>query len=213
MNHFVLDMISQRVLKFGPFTLKSGRQSPYFFNLGAIDHGDGLRRLGSAYAERLRLLEYDFDVIFGPAYKGIPIAVSTSIAMAETGQPVGVTYNRKEPKGHGEGGVLVGTPLAERRVVIVDDVLTAGTAVVESARLVREAGGDLVGVLVALDRQEYVEEGSLTVLESISRELSVPVESIAGLNDVVRCIKSDPEYQHTLAQLTRYQQAHCQVLE
>ena len=212
-NDFVRDMISQQVLKFGQFTLKSGRQSPYFFNLGAIDRSDGLRRLGSAYAERLRFLEYDFNVVFGPAYKGIPIAVSTSIALAESGYPVGVAYNRKEPKEHGEGGVLIGMPLAERKVVIVDDVLTAGTAVMESASLVREAGGDLVAVLVALDRQEYVEERSVTALENISSELSVPVESIAGLDDVVRCIKSDSEYRETLAELTNYQRAHCQVSE
>ena len=212
-SDFVLDLISQQVLEFGQFTLKSGRQSPYFFNLGAIDLGDGFRRLGSAYAARLRGLEYGFDVVFGPAYKGIPIAVSTAIAMAEAGQRVGVAYNRKEPKKHGEGGVLVGAPLAERRVVIVDDVLTAGTAVLESASLIREAGGDLVGILVALDRQEFVEDGSRTAVESVSERLSVPVESIAGLSDVVRCIQNDPGYRDTLRKLTSYQRAHCQVFE
>ena len=212
-SDFVLDLISQQVLEFGQFTLKSGRQSPYFFNLGAIDLGDGFQRLGTAYADRLRDLEYGFDVVFGPAYKGIPIAVSTAIAMAEAGQRVGVAYNRKEPKKHGEGGVLVGAPLAERRVVIVDDVLTAGTAVLESASLIREAGGDLVGILVALDRQEFVEEGSRTAVESVSARLAVPVESIAGLSDVVRCIQNDPGYRDTLRKLTSYQRAHCQVFE
>ena len=212
-SDFVLDLISQQVLEFGQFTLKSGRQSPYFFNLGAVDLGDGFRRLGTAYADRLRDLEYGFDVVFGPAYKGIPIAVSTAIAMAEAGQRVGVAYNRKEPKKHGEGGVLVGAPLAERRVVIVDDVLTAGTAVLESASLIREAGGDLVGILVALDRQEFVEDGSRTAVESVSERLAVPVESIAGLSDVVRCIQNDPGYRDTLRKLTSYQRAHCQVFE
>ncbi|MEE3279350.1 MAG: orotate phosphoribosyltransferase [Pseudomonadota bacterium] len=212
-NEFVLDMLAQQVLEFGQFTLKSGRQSPYFFNLGAINSGDGLRRLGSAYSERLGALAYDFDVVAGPAYKGIPIAVSTSIAMAATGHSVGVAYNRKEQKDHGEGGILVGMPLAERRVVIVDDVLTAGTAVLEFARLVLEAGGRLVAVLVALDRQEYVEEGIQTATESISSELSVPVESIVGLNDVVRCIENHPEYREALKELASYQQAHCRVIE
>ena len=206
-------MLAQQVLEFGQFTLKSGRRSPYFFNLGAIDSGDGIRRLGSAYAERLRTLGYVFDVIAGPAYKGIPIAVSTSIDMAATGHPVGVAYNRKERKEHGEGGVLVGMPLAQRKVVIVDDVLTAGTAVLELARLVREAGGHLVAVLVALDRQEYIEDGTQTALETISGELSVPVESIAGLDDVVRCIKNDPKYHEILTELTNYQHAHCRVIE
>ena len=213
MKDFVLDLISQQVLQFGQFTLKSGRQSPYFFNLGAIDLGDGFRRLGTAYADRLRDLGYGFDVVFGPSYKGIPIAVSTAIAMAEARQRVGVAYNRKEPKQHGEGGVLIGAPLAERRVVIVDDVLTAGTAVLESASLIREAGGDLVGILVALDRQEFVEEGSRTAVESVSERLAVPVESIAGLSDVVRCIQNDPGYGDTLKELTSYQRAHCQVFE
>lgn len=212
-NDFVLDLISQHVLEFGQFTLKSGRQSPFFFNLGAIDLGDGLRRLGAAYAEKLRILEYSFDVVFGPAYKGIPIAVSTSIAMAEAGQRVGVAYNRKESKQHGEGGLLVGAPLAERRVVIVDDVITAGTAVAESASLIQEAGGVLVGILVALDRQEFVEDRSLTAVESVSEELSVPVESIASLSDVVRCVQNDPECRDTYRELANYQRSHCQVAE
>jgi orotate phosphoribosyltransferase len=145
--------MQHEVLKFGSFTLKSGRVSPYFFNLGKISSGAAMRTLGQAYAAALAASGLEFDMLFGPAYKGIPLVTAVACALAESGRDVPYAYNRKEAKDHGEGGVMVGAP-ARGRVVIVDDVLTAGTALREAIRLLRAAGAEPVAALVALDRQE-----------------------------------------------------------
>jgi orotate phosphoribosyltransferase len=200
-------MIEHGVLRFGDFTLKSGRRSPYFFNLGSIDDGAGLAMLGQAYAETLMASDLAPDVVFGPAYKGIPIAVATVIALQQRGRNVGMTFNRKEAKLHGEGGSLIGHPL-DGRVVIVDDVMTAGTAVTEAARLVVEAGGQLVGVLVALDRQEAVAPGE-TAVTRMAANLSVPVLTIATLRDVIAFLDTRPDYADSLSQIRAYQREHC----
>jgi len=208
-GRFVGEMIERGVLRFGDFTLKSGRKSPYFFNLGSIDDGAGLAILGDAYANAIVSLGRELpDVLFGPAYKGIPIAVAAAVALRrDHGISVGVAFNRKEPKSHGEGGSLIGHPL-RGRVLIVDDVMTAGTAVTEAASLVRNGGGNLVGVLVALDRQELVAPGQ-TAVTRMAQELGAPVFAISTLRDVIAYLDSRGGYADSLAQIRTYQREHC----
>jgi orotate phosphoribosyltransferase len=180
-----LDLALEReVLRFGTFTLKSGRESPYFFNMGRIDSGAALAGLGRAYAAALQRSGLAFDMLFGPAYKGIPLAAATAIALADGyDRDVPFAYNRKEAKDHGEGGSLVGAPLAGR-VLVVDDVITAGTAVRESLALIRAAGATPAGVLIALDRQERG-AGSRSATQELVHEQDVPVVAIAGLEDLL----------------------------
>ena len=159
------------VLRFGEFTLKSGRISPYFFNLGVISSGAALATLGRAYAAALAAAEIDYDMLFGPAYKGIPLVAATAVALAAQGRDVPFAYNRKEAKDHGEGGVLVGAKPAGK-VVIVDDVLTAGTALREAIDLLRRAGADPVAAVIALDRQEVGPTGRSAVAE-LEREAGI----------------------------------------
>ncbi len=208
-GHFVAEMIERGVLRFGDFTLKSGRKSPYFFNLGSIDDGAGLAMLGGAYAQAIISSGQPIpDVIFGPAYKGIPIAVATATALhRDHGRSVGVAFNRKEAKTHGEGGLLVGHPI-RGRVLIVDDVMTAGTAVTEAADLVRQANGELTGILVALDRQEAVAPGQ-TAVDRMTELLSAPVFAIATLADVIAYLDSRGGYADSLAQIRAYQRDYC----
>jgi orotate phosphoribosyltransferase len=207
-------LLRQEVLKFGDFTLKSGRRSPYFFNLGAISSGAAIEQLGAAYAEAARSMELDYDAVFGPAYKGIPIAVATAEALARAGQDTGWVFNRKEVKAHGEGGQFVGADVAGR-LLLVDDVLTAGTAVREAAGLIREAGGTLVGVLIALDRQERLEEEqSGTAVGRLQEELGVPVRSLLRLQDVIEYLDlkgvADKYPEQTIEAIRAYQAAHCE---
>ena len=208
-DRFVAQMIERGVLKFGDFTLKSGRKSPYFFNLGSIDDGAGLALLGSAYARAIVDSGLPLpDVVFGPAYKGIPIAVATATALyAEHGRDVGVAYNRKEAKTHGEGGVLVGRAI-RGRVLIVDDVMTAGTAVTEAVDIVRSAGGELSGVLVALDRQEAIEPG-VTAVTRLAAQLGAPVFAIATLADVIAYLDTHGGYADSLERIRGYQRDFC----
>ena len=179
-----LDLALQRdVLRFGDFTLKSGRTSPYFFNAGRFDSGAALRTLGDCYASALLASQLPFDMLFGPAYKGIPLATVTAAALAAHGRDVPLAYNRKEAKAHGEGGTLVGAPLAGR-VLIVDDVITAGTAIRESIALIREAGAQPCGVLIALDRQERG-QGALSAAQEVTEQFGLPVIAIARLADLL----------------------------
>ena len=171
------------VLRFGDFTLKSGRNSPYFFNAGRFDHGAALATLGQCYAQALLGAGIGFDMLFGPAYKGIPLASATAIALAAHGRDVPLAFNRKEAKALGEGGSLIGAPL-QGRVLIVDDVVTAGTAVRESITLIRAAGAQPCGGLVALDRQERGESG-LSATQEISRDAGIPVIAIARLAELL----------------------------
>ena len=204
-------LIDEQVLQFGDFVLKSGRRSPYFFNLGAINTGTAIQRLGEAYAGRIRQLDVDFDLLFGPAYKGIPIAVATAEALARDGHNVGWAFNRKEAKDHGEGGRFVGADI-RGRVLLVDDVLTAGTALREAAGLVKAAGGELVGVLIALDRQELTASGETAVM-ALAAELGLPVASILSLQDVIEYLdlKStrDNHSADRVAQVKDYQAQFC----
>ncbi len=192
---FVAEMIARDVLRFGDFVLKSGRRSPYFFNLGAVADAEGLDVLGSAYAAEAMALPTTPEVLFGPAYKGIPIAVAAAGAMLrEHGRNVGAAFNRKEAKRHGEGGSLVGAALDGRKVAIVDDVVTDGAAKREAFEAVAEAGGEVVGIVLALDRQEPATQGSSeTAVEALRRTLDVPVYSVANLDDVVAHLADAPQ--------------------
>jgi orotate phosphoribosyltransferase len=186
---FVTFAVQARVLRFGEFKTKAGRVSPYFFNAGAFDDGAKLGRLAQFYARRLVESGIEFDVVFGPAYKGIALAAAVAIELARLGRNVGVAYNRKEAKDHGEGGVLVGAPLAGR-VLIVDDVISAGTSVRESIALIRGAGAQPCAVAIALDRQERAAEGGCdlpySAVQYVEREFGLGVFAVATLEDLLR---------------------------
>ena len=183
-KQLLLDMfVAREVLRFGTFTLKSGRESPYFFNLGSLHTGAAIQQLGEAYADCIDGNDLRFDVVFGPAYKGIPIAVATAEALARRGRDIPWAFNRKEAKAHGEGGDFVGAPV-QGRVLVVDDVLTAGTAVREATDMITAAGATVAGVVIALDRQERADSGS-TAVAALRAELGVPVVSILTLENVI----------------------------
>jgi orotate phosphoribosyltransferase len=183
-KEFIEMILAKQVLRFGDFTLKSGRTSPYFFNAGLINDGGSLARLGASYAEAILEAGTAFDMLFGPAYKGIPLATATAVAFAvHHRRNVPLAYNRKEAKAHGEGGTLVGAPL-EGRVLIVDDVLTAGTAVRESLSLIKSAGATPAGVVLALDRQERG-QGRQSAVQEIQAAYKIPVIRIITLDHLV----------------------------
>jgi orotate phosphoribosyltransferase len=174
------------VLKFGSFKLKSGRDSPYFFNAGSFNTGAAIAAVGRAYAAALTAAGVEFDMLFGPAYKGIPLVTLTAAALADAhGRSLPFAFNRKEAKDHGEGGQIVGGPLAGR-VLIVDDVITAGTAIRESVDIIRGAGARPAGVLIALDRQERGADGDSSAVEDVRRQFGIPVISVLGLNDLMQ---------------------------
>ncbi len=202
-RRFIEFALEKGVLKFGSFTLKSGRQSPYFFNAGLFNTGRDLARLGRFYAEALMDANLEFDVLFGPAYKGIPIATTTAVALAEH-HDVDTPYcfNRKEAKSHGEGGNLVGSSL-EGRVMLVDDVITAGTAIRESMEIIQANGADLAGVLVAIDRQEKG-QGDLSAIQEVECDFGCHVISIVSLSDVVTYLQEQPEMKDHLVSLQAY---------
>lgn len=206
-HDFIELALHHGVLRFGDFTLKSGRQSPYFFNLGKIASGAGLARLGQAYAARLAESGVGADMLFGPAYKGIALAAATAIAMAERhDRDLPWAYNRKEAKSHGEGGLLVGAPL-EGRVLIVDDVITAGTAVRQSLALIREHGATPAGVLVALDRQERG-QGEMSATQEIAAEYGIPVRAIVSLGDVLDYTADHARLADEHARLSAYRERY-----
>ncbi len=183
-REFIEFALEKEVLKFGEFTLKSGRKSPYFFNAGLFNTGRDLARLGRFYAAALADSAIDFDVLFGPAYKGIPIATTTAVALADHHDiDTPYCFNRKEAKDHGEGGNLVGSAL-EGRIMLVDDVITAGTAIRESMEIIKVNGADLAGVLVAIDRQEKG-KGELSAIQEVERDFGCAIISIVSLTDLV----------------------------
>jgi orotate phosphoribosyltransferase len=185
-RRFLENALARDALRFGEFTLKSGRVSPYFFNAGRFDSGAALAALGEAYAQTLLTANLSFDVLFGPAYKGIPLATVAAVALAAQGRDVPLAFNRKEAKDHGEGGTLIGAALKDRRVLIVDDVITAGTAIRESIEIIRSAGGTPCGVLIALDRQERAGDGAMSATDAVRAEFGIPVLAIAGLNELLQ---------------------------
>lgn len=202
-RRFIEFALSKQVLKFGEFTLKSGRISPYFFNAGLFNSGRDLALLGRFYAEALVDSGMAFDVLFGPAYKGIPIATTTAVALAEH-YDVDMPYcfNRKEAKAHGEGGTLVGSPL-QGRVMLVDDVITAGTAIRESMSLIQANGAALAGVLIALDRQERGRD-ELSAIQEVERDYGCRVIAIITLGDLIRYLEERPEMAPHLAAVKAY---------
>ena len=207
-QNFIEFLVSQDVLKFGTFTLNSGRQSPYFFNLGSVSSGAAYARLGAAYADAVLQSGIEFDLIFGPAYKGIPIAVATSQALAERGVDVGVAYNRKETKDHGEGGLLVGAPVAGR-VLMLDDVLTSGKAIRGAAALIRAQDADIAGVVIALDRAEVMADAGQTAVADLANELGSPVVSIAHVSDVLDYLQRIDAHSEALQAMGAYTQQYC----
>ena len=196
------------VLKFGEFTLKSGRISPYFFNAGSFSSGRVLAILGRCYARAIVASGVQFDVLLGPAYKGIPLAAATAVALADHhGLDVPFAYNRKEVKAHGEGGMLVGAPL-EGRVLVIDDVITAGTAVREVIAMIAEAGAELAGVAIGLDRQERG-TGELSAIQEVERAYKVPVLSIINMSHLIDYLeKSDGNFAQVLSDMKEYRERY-----
>ena len=201
-REFIAFACEQGVLRFGEFKTKAGRLSPYFFNAGLFNAGASLSRLGDFYARRILAAGVRFDVLFGPAYKGIPLAAATAMALAGRGRNAAYAYNRKEAKDHGEGGTLVGAPLAGR-VLIIDDVITAGTSVRESMDLIRAAGATPAAVLIALDRQERG-QGELSAVQEVERNFGIPVVSVASLTDLINYLSGHPELENKLAAVRAY---------
>ncbi|KFN51833.1 hypothetical protein N790_13820 [Arenimonas malthae CC-JY-1] len=199
--------LDRQVLRFGQFTLKSGRVSPYFFNAGLFDSGAALGTLGKCYAEALDDAGLQFDMLFGPAYKGIPLATALAVAMACRGRDVPVAFNRKEAKAHGEGGSLIGAPV-RGRVLIVDDVITAGTAIRESIGIIRAAGGEPCGVLIALDRQERGQSGDLSAAQEVTAEFGLPVIAVAGLDELLAHADERPQVAAHKDALVSYRAAY-----
>jgi orotate phosphoribosyltransferase len=189
-KRFIELTISQEALRFGDFTLKSKRQSPYFFNLGQMNTGAAMAAVGQAFAHRLSESSLAFDGLFGPAYKGIPIVTATAMMMQlEYQRTVPFTFNRKEAKDHGEGGQLVGAPL-EGNIVLLDDVITAGTAIDECLPMIEASGATLTGIVLALNRQEKGKDGHLSAVTEVSQRIGVPIISIITLTDIATYLKA-----------------------
>jgi orotate phosphoribosyltransferase len=204
---FIEFALSRNVLRFGEFTLKSGRVSPYFFNAGLFNTGSALARLGRYYAEAIVDSGLEFDVLFGPAYKGIPLAATTSVALADHHErDMPYSFNRKEAKAHGEGGNIVGAPL-EGRILIIDDVITAGTAIRESMQLIEIAGAKPAGVVIALDRQEKG-RGELSAIQEVEQQYGIPVLSIVKLENLITYLEQQPAMQANLTAVQAYREQY-----
>ncbi|WP_323149160.1 orotate phosphoribosyltransferase [Pseudomonas oryzihabitans] len=202
-RNFIRFAIERGVLRFGEFTLKSGRVSPYFFNAGLFHSGSALAHLGRCYADALVAANLPFDVLFGPAYKGIPLAAATAVALVEHhGRDTPWCFNRKEAKDHGEGGLLVGAPLTGR-ALIIDDVITAGTAIREVMQIIEAQGASAAGVLIALDRQERG-RGELSAIQEVERDYGIPVLSIVALDQVLEYLAEDAELKRYLPAVQDY---------
>ncbi|WP_213611186.1 orotate phosphoribosyltransferase [Pseudoalteromonas sp.] len=202
-KEFIEFALEKQVLKFGEFTLKSGRTSPYFFNAGLFNTGRDLARLGRFYAAALEDAAIEYDVLFGPAYKGIPIATTTAVALADHyNKDVPYCFNRKEKKAHGEGGSLVGSDL-KGKIMLVDDVITAGTAIRESMEIIADNGADLSGVLIALDRQERG-KAELSAIQEVERDFNTQVTSIVKLADLISYLENQGTMDEHLAAVKAY---------
>jgi orotate phosphoribosyltransferase len=205
-QEFLAFALARDVLRFGEFVTKAGRKSPYFFNAGLFDDGESLRRLGCYYAEALLASGIAFDQLFGPAYKGITLAAATGIALAEKGHNLPFSFNRKEAKDHGEGGVIVGAPL-RGRVVIVDDVITDGGQKREAIELLRAHGANPAGILIAFDRMEKG-RGEKSAIAELEQEFGLPVIAIATLDDLIVFIRSRPELADRAGAVASYRQQY-----
>ena len=193
---FIRYCVDRKVLRFGQYRTKAGRLSPYFFNAGAFDHGVALGKLAEFYARTICASALEFDMLFGPAYKGITLAAATAVELARLGLDVPFAYNRKEVKDHGEGGSLVGAPLAGR-ILVLDDVISAGTSLRESIAIIGAAGGETVGVAIALDRQERLGDGGAdaagSAVQFVTRTLQIQVAAIATLTDLLQYLTSNAD--------------------
>ncbi len=204
-KEFMNYCIKHSILRFGQFILKSGRQSPYFFNAGLFNTGQALNFLGEAYQKALQNSGVDFDIIFGPAYKGIPLACSTASAFArETGRSMPWCFNRKEVKDHGEGGALVGASLSGKKIALIDDVITAGTAIGEVMPLLHDAKGILSLICIALDRQERSNTSGLSAVKEVEKRWGIPVISIISLSDILVYLKQTPDMSEQLESIEQY---------
>jgi orotate phosphoribosyltransferase len=203
---FIAFAIQKEVLKFGEFKTKAGRLSPYFFNAGLFNDGESLMKLGEFYAQAIKNSGIAFDMLFGPAYKGITLAASIAIALAKDGHNVPYAYNRKEAKDHGEGGVIVGSPL-RGRVLIIDDVISAGTSVRESVELINASGATACGVAIAIDRQEKG-LGELSAVQEVINSNKIPVCAIANLNDLLAYLNDKTEMAQNLHAVEAYRQKY-----
>jgi orotate phosphoribosyltransferase len=213
-KHFLRFAQEREALKFGEFTLKSGRTSPYFFNAGTFNTGEALARLGRYYADAIMASGRKYDMLFGPAYKGIPLVAAVSVALAEHhGQDLPWAFNRKEAKDHGEGGWLVGAPL-QGRVLVIDDVITAGTAIREVAALFEKTEATMAGVMVALDRQECgngepsAEGKGLSAIQEVEKTLGVPVGSIVSMGDIIDWLEQLPDSEDRVMQMRAYRERY-----
>lgn len=200
---FINFALSQNILQFGDFTLKSGRVSPYFFNAGLFYSGSQLAELGQFYAQTLIQSGLEFDVLFGPAYKGLPLATTTAVALDHLKHNIEVSFNRKEAKTHGEKGKLIGAPLKDKKVVMIDDVITAGTAFRETKDIIESEGGILSGVIIALNRQEKG-HNNRSAIDEIKQNYKIPVLSIICLNDIINYLEKQNKQQQ-LAKIKDYQ--------
>ncbi len=193
-HRFLQLALTADALRFGQFTLKSGRLSPYFFNAGRFDSGSLLSQLGACYSDAIDASGIKYDVVFGPAYKGIPLATAMACELAQRGRDLPLSFNRKEVKDHGEGGQLIGADLTGKRVLIVDDVITAGTAIREALAIIRAAGGIPAGIVVALDRQEIASEADhRSAAQAVAEEAGIPVIAVATLADLLDFASGIPE--------------------
>ena len=202
-REFIDFAIGVGVLQFGEFILKSGRKSPYFFNAGLFNTGGSLAKLGRFYAQAIVNSVIEFDMLFGPTYKGIPLAATAGIALADQhNRDVPFAFNRKEAKDHGEGGIIVGSPL-QNKVLIIDDVISAGTSVRESADIIKVAGADLAGVVIALDRQERG-QGDLSAIQEVEQSMGIAVTSIVNLDCMVEYLSENPKMKANLEFIQAY---------
>ncbi|MEO1766591.1 orotate phosphoribosyltransferase [Thiobacter aerophilum] len=205
-QEFIEFAVQKQVLLFGEFKTKAGRSSPYFFNSGLFNDGASLGKLGRFYAKAILSSQLAFDMLFGPAYKGIPLVAALAIALAEMGRNLPFAFNRKEAKDHGEGGQIVGASL-KGRVLIADDVISAGTSVRESVHLIRKQGATPCGVVIALDRQERG-QGTLSAVQEVERDYGMPVIAIATLDDLIAYLRRQPAHAADLARVLAYREQY-----
>jgi orotate phosphoribosyltransferase len=205
-QEFIEFALARNVLRFGEFKTKAGRLSPYFFNAGLFNDGDALDRLGQFYARTIVASALPVDTLFGPAYKGIPLVATIAVALARDGRNLPFSFNRKEAKDHGEGGIIVGAPLAGR-VLIVDDVISAGTSVRESVEIIRAAGATPCGVVIALDRMERG-TGDLSAVQEVERDYGIPVIAVANLDDLMSFLHDRPDFKQNEAAVAAYRQEY-----
>jgi orotate phosphoribosyltransferase len=207
-REFLEFAIAENVLRFGDFTLKSGRKSPYFFNIGLFNTGKALAELGRFYAQAIQQSQMDFDILFGPAYKGIPIVTATAIALADHHhRHIPYCFNRKEVKDHGEGGSVVGAPL-KGNVLLVDDVISAGTAIHEAVQVIEKEGAKLAGIVIALNRQECGKTPQISAIAEIEQTYDVKVTNIVNLDDLISYLTQQPDKAKTLTAIEDYRQKY-----